>query len=54
MKINYLDLFSGVGGFRMSDTQLYKMAGNAVSSPVEKCIAERLLSQPEDFLEVQG
>ena len=27
----------------ISDTQLYKMAGNAVSSPVVQCIAERLL-----------
>ena len=27
----------------ISDTQLYKMAGNAVSSPVVQCIAERLI-----------
>ena len=38
----------------ISDTQLYKMAGNAVSSFVVQCIAERLLSKSKDFLAVQS
>ena len=74
MKINYLDLFSGVGGFTRGlldagftfnwhgfseidkhAVKLYQgLYPTAVSSSVEKRIAERLLSQHEDFLAVQS
>lgn len=47
--MNFIDLFAGIGGFRLgmqraglSDTQLYKQAGNAVTVPVIYEIAKRL------------
>lgn len=55
--IRYLDLFSGIGGFRegltqaggftcaghfQSDTQLYKQAGNGVTVNVIEAIGRRL------------
>ena len=53
---NFLDLFSGIGGFSLgfkragykfayhgfSDTQRYKCLGNAVSVPVVEVIANKL------------
>lgn len=51
---NAAEMITKARELNISDTQLYKMAGNAVSSPVVECIAERLLSQPEDFLAVQS
>jgi DNA (cytosine-5)-methyltransferase 1 len=40
---NAADMIAKAHELKISDTQLYKMAGNAVSSPVVQCIAERLL-----------
>lgn len=50
-KIKFLDLFAGIGGFRImekaaavkSDRQLYKQAGNAVTDVVYE-IAKRFVS----------
>lgn len=50
---NAAEMIAKAQELNISDTQLYKMAGNAVSSPVVQCIAERLV-KPEDFIEVQG
>ena len=56
--IRYLDLFSGIGGFRegltqaggftcvghfQSDTQLYKQAGNGVTIPVVYAVGKRIV-----------
>lgn len=47
--MKFLDLFAGVGGIRLgmeqaglSDSQLYKQAGNSVTVPVIKAIADRM------------
>lgn len=46
--IKYFDAFAGISGFRsaferISDSQLYKMAWNAVTVNVAEAIAENLL-----------
>ena len=50
---NAAEMIAKAKELNISDTQLYKMAGNAVSSLVVQCIAERLV-KPEDFIEVQS
>ena len=47
--MKFLDLFAGVGGIRLgmeqaglSDSQLYKQAGNSVTVPVIKAIAKKM------------
>jgi len=42
-KRNAAEMIEKAKELGISDTQLYKQAGNAVSSPVVQCIAERLL-----------
>lgn len=47
--MRFLDLFAGVGGIRLgmeqaglSNSQLYKQAGNSVTVPVIKAIADKM------------
>lgn len=49
--MNFLDLFAGIGGFRLgmeraaqvnSNSQLYKQAGNSVTVNVIEAIAKKL------------
>lgn len=44
-EIRYFSMFTGVGGFdglNLSDTQKYKMMGNAVTTKVISAIATKL------------